>query len=113
MKRIDVDDLVLALQGNLKHPVNVSDLSVEEQLSAYYDVFGEKVLLKHWFIQVQFYNPCSHEMDWRIISEENEETLSEENAMLFTSVHDAENWTKTDEAKKWLPCTFMVKESIY
>ena len=114
MRKMDIVDLTIALNGFIKDPaIKLSDLSKEEKLQAYKDAFGEEVQLKQFFVQVNYYNPCSHEMDWCIVSNENKETLSEENAMMFDTVEQASLWTSSEEAKGWLPCSFEIKESVY
>ena len=69
--------------------------------------------MSKYYIQIRFWNPSSHEYDWCIIGENNEETYSEESARLFNSEEDARAWTETDEAKQWLPFSFEIHESVY
>ena len=69
--------------------------------------------MKHYFIRVRYYNPCSHEMDWCIVSANNSETMGEETAMLFNSKEEATAWCNSEEAKQWRPCRFEILESVY
>ena len=69
--------------------------------------------MEQFFIKVIYYNPCSHENDWCIISEDNGETLGEETAMMFDSELEAWEWTQSKQAMQWLPCKFEVHKSVY
>lgn len=111
--KMDVVELNLSLAGYIKPPVKLEDLSLEEKINAYKNVFGKDVFIKQFVIEVEFWNPSSHEMDWCLVSSDNNETLSEEMAKTFMTEHEAKMWTLSDEAKEWKSCRFKVIESSY
>lgn len=66
----------------------------------------------NYFIQVVFWNPVNHSYDWVILGSDGNECMGEESARLFPCYADAEKWTQSTEAKKWLPCSFRIKKSV-
>lgn len=114
MKKMDIVELTTAISCNLKPGILIENLSVKDKINVYKQIFEEEIEVKQFFIQIEFFNLSSHEKDYVIIGEENEEVYGEEKAKMFPTATQAQLWIDTStEAKTWLPCTFHIKESKY
>lgn len=110
---LDIDELNVKISPFLKDGIKLEEMTIEQKKKAYEQAFNKKIAVKQYFIQCFFYNPCSHETEWIIVSDKEENCVGEENGKYFPTEIAAQLWTHTDEAKKYRPCRFEIKKSEY
>ncbi len=64
--------------------------------------------MDRWFVQAGYFNYDTGETEWVSVGPDNREVRDRSAARTFQSSAEGEAWTKSSEAKAWMPCSFRV-----